>query len=347
MPAKRIVVCADGTWNTPHPLDGSPPTNVVHISRAVAPHGPSGEPQTVFYSQGIGTRGRLDYYLSGYTGRGLSNVVLDCYQFLAKNYAPGDTVYLFGFSRGAFAVRILSRLLDACGLLRTIDLDSLPEFWLRFRAAQASVEDARLDDVRRSSVHPFAIQFLGVWDTVEALGLPLPGLRQMTRPRLPMHDYELAANVANASHALAIDEIRSAFIPSLWINSAAPGQHIEQVWFPGVHADCGGGYRHRGLSDLTLAWMIGRAGQCGLAFDREYVARHVSPIPRQPPHKERSGFHRVLPAGPRPILETSPATEWIHESALERFRDAGSGYRPANLAAAIERHGESWVWRDS
>ncbi len=315
MAAKRLIICCDGTWNTAHPADGSPPTNVVKIARALEPRDSHDVEQVVFYDEGVGTGGRLDFWVGGYTGRGLAKRILDAYLFLANNWAAGDSVYLFGFSRGAYAVRCLAGFAGLCGLLRKGDLERLPAAWALFEERGLGVDSEGLREIRARALYPFGIHVVGVWDTVDSLGLPIPGLRELTRPKLRFHDGVLGAHVDNGFQALALGEIRSAFKPMLWTNDPQFGQRIEQVWFRGAHADCGGGYPESGLSDLTLAWMIDRAAECDLEFDREYVSQHVRPDAAQPPHYERAGFHRFLPLYRRKPLETNPRTESIHPSA--------------------------------
>jgi len=327
--SKRIIVCSDGTWNVPDPTDGSKPTNVAKIRKAILPVASDGVEQLVFYDPGIGSNGFFDWLVPGHTGIGLWRKVLNGYSFIAENWAPGDEVYLFGFSRGAYTVRCLAGFLGLAGLLEESEL---PAAWRAFEREQWSAPK-----------RPLPIQLVGVWDTVDSLGLPVPVLRELTRPRLRLHDGELGQHVANGFQAMAIDEIRSAFVPMLWSNDPAPGQRIEQVWFSGVHADCGGGYSEDSLADLALNWMLRRAEECGLEFDGGYEGREIHADPRQALHRERKGLHRILPIYERPILHTNPRTERIHWSAAARLDDPGSGYNPENLRRAIEQHGRGIV----
>jgi uncharacterized protein (DUF2235 family) len=322
---KRIFVCSDGTWNVPDPTDGSKPTNVAKINRAILPVGWAGVQQLVFYDEGIGSQGFVDWLVPGHTGIGLWRKALNGYRFIAENWAPGDEVYLFGFSRGAYTVRCLAGFLGAAGLLEESD-------WM---GAWRAFERGEWREPKR----PLPIKLVGVWDTVDALGLPIPVLRQLTRPRLRFRDGELGPHVANGFQALAIDEIRSAFVPMLWTNDPAPGQRIEQVWFPGVHADCGGGYAEDGLADVALHWMIRRAEECGLSFDCDYERREIHANPGQALHQERKGLHRFKRIHERPVLEANSRTERIHCSAAARFDDAAAGYRPDNLRRAQALHG--------
>ncbi len=329
MASKRIIICCDGTWHVSEPDDGTPPTNVVKLSRAITPRGTDGVVQRVYYAAGIGTAGRFDWWVRGHTGIGLSSKVLDAYRFLLEHWAEGDEVYLFGFSRGAFTVRSLARFLGLTGL---IGEDELPAAWKLFEQAQLGNRGRHLP-----------VKMIGVWDAVDALGLPVPLLRQLTLPRLRFHDARLGPHVANGFHAIAIDEIRSAFRPTLWDNDAAPGQRIEQVWFSGSHADCGGGYQEHGLSDLALNWMLRRAEECGLQFNSGYEHREIQPDPKQPMHVERNGLHGILPLYRRPILETNRLNERVHWSAATRLEDPAAGYSPENLRRALDAHGRAVV----
>jgi hypothetical protein len=326
---KRIIVCSDGTWNVPDPVDGGKPTNVAKISRAILPVTPDGIRQLVFYDEGIGSKGFFDWLIPGHTGIGLWRKALNGYCFIAEHWAEGDEVYLFGFSRGAYTVRCLAAFLGIAGLLRESELLVA---WRAFERGE-----------RREGNNPLHIKLVGVWDTVDSLGLPLPLLRQLTRPRLRIRDSRLGRHVANGFQALAIDEIRSAFVPMLWTNDPAPGQRIEQMWFAGVHADCGGGYPEDGLADLALNWMIRRAEECGLRFDAGYERREIHASSGQALHRERNGLHRILPVYERPLLEANPRTERVHWSAAARLDDPRRGYSPANLKRALERHGRGIV----
>lgn len=325
MAAKRIIICCDGTWNVLEPSNGSAPTNVAKFYRALSPCGSDGLDQLGFYLPGIGSAGTWDWWVGGHTGIGLAGKVLTAYKFLRENWCDGDDVFLVGFSRGSFIVRSLATFVGLVGLL---DDDDLPSAWDQFERQQL-----------RPSGSSLRIEMIAAWDTVDALGLPIPGLRSLTSPRLRFSDVRLGTHVANAFHAVAIDEIRSAFLPRLWSNDPSLEQRIEQVWFSGVHADCGGGYPESGLADLSLNWMLRRAVECGLGFDAAYESREILPNPKQPLHREQKWLHLLLPRHHRPLLAANPGTERIHWSAVERFNDVTADYRPDNLRRALEEYG--------
>jgi uncharacterized protein (DUF2235 family) len=175
---------------------------------------------------------------------------------------------------------------------------------------------------------------IGAWDTVDALGFPLPGLRELTRPRVGRQAPLLGRCVENLFHALALDETRVAFAPTLWHVLDEHTGRVEQVWFPGAHGDVCGGFGNRGLADISLAWMVECAEQCGLAFDRERVERELKPDPAQPPTPV-AGLLRWLHARrPRRLFETQ--TESIHASVFEKIRLSGGGYPAPEIAKLLQ-----------
>jgi uncharacterized protein (DUF2235 family) len=365
--AKRLIVCLDGTWNSPD-KDGKA-TNVVKIMRAVAPVDDQGTEQITFYDAGVGADSSgLERLYDGVTGRGLEQNVRDGYRFLASNWLPGDEIYLFGFSRGAFTARSLCGLIGVVGLLPRRDLDRLSEAWKLYRTPEGQRDPAACRALRSLRPGDVRIKCLGVWDTVGARGVPGQLLQWMNK-RHEFHDVRLPSFVDCAFQGLAIDEKRRPFGPVLWEKpeSMAHEPTIEQVWLPGVHANVGGGYEDSGLSDMALSWMISRVqAHSHLAFDEDYIRDHVAPdalgnIPEsrgaiywgswlsplerligQAP-AEVSWLGRVLPRTSRPEKDDRSAGEMIHWSAISRYDreivEDGEPrrYRPANLEAALER----------
>ncbi len=176
------------------------------------------------------------------------------------------------------------------------------------------------------------IKCLGVWDTVGALGVPVAGLRRLTKGKYEFHDVELSRFVRNGFHAIAIDERRKTFKPSIWAKKEKPGQHVEQVWFAGTHTDVGGGNRGTGLSDIALLWMAQKAGSCGLALDTQYLDAISHPDADGRLHTKAPWFYRFLGTFKRQ-LGRGGLNEAIHPEAVARFENPSVAYRPENVAA--------------
>lgn len=273
---KRLIVCCDGTWNRPDEVkDGvAAPTNVAKIALAFADEDGSGHEQRLHYQTGVGTR-RGERFVGGAFGVGLSRNILDCYRFLVDNYELEDKLYFFGFSRGAYTARSLAGLVRNSGILLPQERHRIREAYALYRRPIEDKDSApggiAAELFRRSHSYPDTyIDLVGVWDTVGALGIPvdLPLLTKLWA----FHDPTLSRYVLNAYHALAIDERRRPFRPTLWERTApTPGQTLEQVWFSGVHSDIGGGYSDTGLSEIALLWMAEKARGCGLVFKPDHL----------------------------------------------------------------------------
>ena len=363
---KRLVVCCDGTWNEPDqkvdgkPADETEPTNVLKTVRGLAPVGADGIVQVVYYDTGVGTRGGTDKYVGGGLGAGLSENIQQAYRFIANNYHEGDQLFLFGFSRGAYTVRSLAGFIEAVGLLSKANLRLLPEAYALYRLPPdkraGSLVERRLSAAGEPSRRPVPVEFIGVWDTVGALGAPTPFLGRLTRKRVSFHNTQLGAEVRHACQALAVDERRRPFQPVLWTGAPRGNQTIEQAWFAGVHSSIGGGYRNCGLADIALSWLASRAASRGLAFDRRIAG--MTPAPAHQCRLEDSfsaGYKALRVFGVRPYeREIGPGQhgdirrrddfapgECVHPSVVEAIgkRFAGnpghSPYEPRNLVRAL------------
>jgi uncharacterized protein (DUF2235 family) len=335
MPAgKRIVVCCDGTWNRP---DQAAPTNVFKASRAIRSRD-GDRHQIVLYHRGVGTGNWLDRVTGGAFGHGLDRNIEEVYRFLVLNYEPGDEVYFLGFSRGAYTVRSTAGLIRNARLLRREHIDRAPEA-LRLYRSPTHPDDDAAQQFRGDYAWPlFRMKFLGVWDTVGALGVPLHGLNFLTRGRYDFHDVKLSSWVENAFHAVSIDEQRSSFRPSLWEHQQTEGQRMEQVWFAGVHSDVGGGYNAAGLSDISLRWMLERAAECDLAIDETWLDATTTPDARGAVHNSRRGIFGIFPPHEREIGAVERGNEALHASVRERHGTSDLGYQPRNLLRYVERH---------
>jgi Uncharacterized alpha/beta hydrolase domain (DUF2235) len=330
--ARNLIVCADGTWNSPYTRDRGvyATSNVFKLVKALR-HGYLADVETeqhVFYDQGVGTGDWLDRLVGGATGAGLERNVLDGYQFLVDTYEPGDRLFLVGFSRGAYTVRRLTGFLNRFGLVdrkpygpdgRAALDQAIATLFEEFQRTTSETPLPDRDEVR----HYPDVEALGVWDTVGAMGLPdhwlLSALLKFSRRRHQFVDQHLSRNVRHAYHALALDEPRRVFAPTLWEELlAGSSQHLEQVWFAGAHANVGGGYQEAGLSDTALQWMIERLRPHGVYFrDAEYVQWAVRPdCYGEARNPRESWLARLLypTAGPRPL----PARVVVHPSVFER-----------------------------
>ncbi|MBW7903553.1 MAG: DUF2235 domain-containing protein [Rhodocyclaceae bacterium] len=329
---KNVVICCDGTWNTPDDHDGGmpTPTNVVRLYHALAEQDGDGVQQYKYYHPGVGTEGSWwDKAVGGGTGRGLDRNIMSAYRALCDNYEAGDRIFLFGFSRGAYTVRSLAGLVGVCGLLNTAGMAE-DEVWQRIeRIFQAGyrrkVESCAGWMAEGWAFHlqpciADAIRFVGVWDTVGALGVPddmaflnlLDSLRDYT-----FHDASLGKAIRTARHAVALDEMRASFQPTLWTDTE--GRDAKQVWFPGVHSDVGGGYAECGLADGALKWMMDEAAGAGLVFDPEMYGQ-VAPAARCVRHDSCKGVFALLPTQPRSAPRFEANNPALHASAWSRHR---------------------------
>jgi uncharacterized protein (DUF2235 family) len=391
-PIRNIILLSDGTGNSSSSLFK---TNVRRLYEALDladPRDPAQPRQFAFYDDGVGTSGFRPLALAGGAfGYGLARNVREIYAFLCRTYRPGDRIHAFGFSRGAFTIRIVIGLILSQGILPYHGNDAAldravraayreyrrerhtrGQLLLRLRPLRdriierwhklMPIEGAQPYDKARNIV-PDRIEFVGVWDTVDAYGLPIEELvRAIDRFILPLNmaNADLNPKVRRARQALALDEERQTFHPRLW-NEHPDGkppqdpERIRQVWFAGVHADVGGGYPDDGLAHVTLDWMLGeveRAEQGPLALRFRPEAREVirsRADENAPIHDSRRGlasYYRYRPRdleilrnqrehkGAAFIVQTG--TPLLHESVLRRIKVGHDGYAPISSTLDVE-----------
>ena len=371
---RNIVLLADGTGNS----SASPfKTNVWRLYQAVdiAPP-PSGvDAQTVYYNDGVGTGSFRPLVLLGLAlGIGLARNVKDLYAFVCRNYEPGDNIYLFGFSRGAFTVRILAGLILRCGLV-TADSDAE----LKERV-QLAYDEYKRDVARRATAtRPWLvagrllggsetghstdhiefnfhqvfprIRFMGVWDTVDAYGMPVDELKTgIDRYIWPMTlaDRQLSPYIDRACQALSLDDERPTFRPVLWTDPERD-RRLTQIWFAGVHADVGGGYPDDGLANVTLQWMMDEAVSAGLRLypaSMQECEQRANGDGEQ--HDSRAGLAGYYRYGPRNVdaLCADPDhgvevhTPTVHQTAINRIRAWRVRYAPVSFPC--RRYNKAW-----
>lgn len=305
---KRLIFCFDGTWNK---LSTDTPTNVVLTAASIVRRTRDNIAQIINYDEGVGTA-RLERILGGTMGAGLTQNIREAYRFLIFNYDPGDQIYVFGFSRGAFSAQTFVGFIRHIGPLRRLHVSKIDEALQLYQSRSLSNEEVS-EDIRRfrskyadgvcideaddiwrckniagyqaGSSPLLKISYLGIWDTVSALGVPpmIPGSSWFNR-RHAFHQAKMDSFVESARHAVAIDEHRVLFPVTLWgdltpLNAAKGAKNddcdapYQEKWFPGNHGSVGGGGDIRGQSDGALAWVIKGAKKAGLVLDTEYGSR--------------------------------------------------------------------------
>lgn len=332
-PKKRIVVCSDGTWNDP---EDENPTNVLRVARAIAPEDEHGVQQVVFYDWGVGS-----YYAEvrgGVSGLGIMKNIQDGYRFIVQNYDVGDEIFLFGFSRGAYTSRAIAGMLNKCGILKRKNADKIDEafdYYKNRKVLPGSTDAKKWRKDMALDAERGTVRFIGVWDTVGALGIPTRVLAFVEERDL-FYDHEMGSNLEIARHAVAIDERRDDFAPTLWV----PKESIDlkQVWFAGVHGDIGGGTKPKknGLrADIALAWMAREADAAGLRFE-SHLHGPVGKLHEVKPHESYKTFWKIK----RPDWREIPDDAVLHDSV--RKSHEAWGYAPRNLKSWLKKRDEDW-----
>lgn len=264
---RNLVVLFDGTWNK-----GKDKTNVDQVRNLLAANDDNGQEQLKTYIEGVGTKPHTRI-LGGMFGAGLSDNLLEGYAWLCNNHQPGDAIYSFGFSRGAYTARSLVGMIRKCGLLSNASSKNLKAAYELYRNKEAAPADMLASNFRNSHSREVRVRFVGVWDTVGALGVPISGL-PFSRKKYQWHDTELSKIVDYAYHAIAVDEHRKDFDVAVWENRLkAENIDVEQRWFIGAHSNVGGGYKHDRLHCLALQWMLEKAHASGLRFTQQQITQ--------------------------------------------------------------------------
>jgi len=324
--SKNIVIFADGTGQEGGRGNN---TNVYKLFNMVTERT---EDQIVFYDRGLGTGWRK--VTGNMFGAGMDKNIIECYTFIFENYKAGDKIYLIGFSRGAATVRSLSSFIHYFGILPQSRPELIDEAYTIYEIKNEKRREKKAKQfINRNHTLWTHIEFIGVWDTVAALGVPVKSV-DVTLEKIPFmrhyyHNFKLSPSVKYAYQALAIDDYRDTFHPIIWGQNKESYQEIEQVWFVGSHTDIGGGYREQEVSDIPLQWLITRAIKRGLLI---YPSNRVSlhPDVNGKMHDSRKDFPMNLYKKKRRKWNTNTHGKLlIHESVLERVFDVkGRPYKP-------------------
>lgn len=356
---RQLALFLDGTWNN---VDDN--TNIWRL-RSICEVCPE---QAVYYNAGVGTEFG-ERIRGGLFGYGLDSEVLQAYQWIMETYRPNDRIFIFGFSRGAFTARSLSGFISKCGLLKPGAPISLRQLYARYRRgvvnsirkianlaeSELSLEERWLK--RYSAAIP--VWFQGVFDTVGALGVPIGSFPRVSRSKFSFLETDLRINNTRAFQALAIDEHRQAFAPTLWTKRIATGaetypprkvEDVEQRWFAGAHGDIGGGYENGLLAQDPLRWLLSKAVAHGLRVKESVeidIDANLAPI-----HDSFAdmggGVYRAMKFGRRffrtigadPLHTGNETVSTINESVdasvFDRWRD-DERYRPKNLVEWAKR----------
>ncbi len=331
--SRNLVVCLDGTDDQFDTTN----SNVVKLYQMLQRNTAD---QLTYYQTGVGTivpffgLGRLGRRLLKWVDAAVAFLlryhVRRAYRFLMQTYQPGDAIFLFGFSRGAYSARVLAGMLHKVGLLSAGNDELVPFAWRMFKRRRNAALARGFRDTFSRTV---AVHFLGVWDTVSSVGWIWD----------PKHYPHTAANpsVQTLRHAVSLDERRADFIQNLW--KPLDGQDAREVWFPGVHCDIGGGYSETeaGLSKITLRWMVAEAQACGLLVDPERrdallpthdTAAATAPSPLGTLHRSLRGWWWLAEVLPR--LTRDPRHDYHRRVTvhLGRHRDVP---RDASIDASV------------
>lgn len=312
---KNIVVFSDGTGKEGGKGHDS---NVYKLFKMVENRTSA---QIVFYDRGLGTGWRKVTGSVG--GVGISKNILECYDFIFEHYSAGDTIFLFGFSRGATTMRSLSGFMHYFGILPRSRPELIEQAYRIYknRSKQRRRRDAE-EFIRKHHTMWCSIRFLGVWDTVAALGIPFKSI-DVVVDKIPLfrhkfHDLRLSPSVENGYHALAIDDERLTFHPTPWDPNVGENQTIRQVWFCGMHSDVGGGYPEQELSDIALEWLVQKAVEHGLRLYPKQTAE-INANANGRMHDSRGTrlgrLYRRKVRGWDPQIRGKPV---VHESVLKR-----------------------------
>ncbi len=327
---KNIIIFSDGTGQKGGVGSN---TNVYKLFNMIEDRT---DRQIAYYDPGLGTDWRK--VTGSVVGRGFSKNILECYQFLFENFEAEDQIFLFGFSRGAATVRSLSAFIHLFGILPKSRSDLIEKAFDIYKIRNHEIREEKASSfIKKHHTMWCKVKFLGVWDTVAALGLPVKPLSVMLDSLFPhkFHSFKLSECVEYARQALSIDEERKAFLPVIWdtIDNDQPKDKMKQVWFCGVHTDVGGGYDEDELSNISLKWMIREAVDKGLLiYDKSQLHKTLmasTPNVNGTMHNEQKGFPgKLFSRKQRSWNKSTHGEPCVHESVFQRTMSSDNTVSP-------------------
>ncbi len=367
---KNIAVFCDGTWNSPWAPNS---THVQKLYEAAHEVEQVNSSLVCWYFPGVGAGAHFTSHLGkafdkvggGAFGMGLTKNILKAYEFLARTYESGDQIFLFGFSRGAFTVRSLAGMIRKSGLPAEVTKSSVKQALelYRMRGEENHPDAPHTQNARKAMSPKFAtsqedlafrdgqgdiiqIAYLGVWDTVGAMGVPnlLGKVSEFLNRRHAFHDMVLSSSVQSARHAMALDERRYFFQPALWNNLARlnsgfseedPKRPYQQVWFAGDHGMVGGSGANEALASHTLDWVVEGAVEKGLQVDPSLLMQGVvrDPLNRKPLKIKTKAIYKL---NRRKLYawRKGPEAKAVHtlSASADTLFGRDSGYRPKSLS---------------
>jgi uncharacterized protein (DUF2235 family) len=291
--------------------------------------------QLGYYDSGVGTNGTpIDHLIGGAMGEGLFQKIQDNYQYLAYVWDPGDDIFLFGFSRGAYTARSLGGMIARFGVpTKNFDNMMVKKIFDAYRMADAAQKNAARTSLKAEyGLTDVTVKMIGVWDTVGSLGIPGIVFSIFDQKRYGFLDTTLHPSVQKAYHAVCIDERRAQFMPTLWTNVDGSyrvnDDQVQQVWFCGGHCDVGGSYPESQLSDISMSWMMKKAMGLGLTFNDAAVKQYMKVAAANatgPQHDE----WKIIPWG-IPKHRTVPPNA-VMSNGVQLRLDGMEEYEPENL----------------
>jgi uncharacterized protein (DUF2235 family) len=325
--SKNIIICLDGTWNKPDEPDAEieKDTNVRNLYELCVSDSTN---QIAYYDEGVGSHW-YDKIRGGVSGHGLSKNIREAYYEIARQYKSNgndiDKVFIFGFSRGAYTARSLAGMIYSCGLLEKDKLNekNIEQAFDVYKKGDKQERTEYKDLNIKCPIH-----MLGVWDTVGALGIPVSFFKKFTNKFLQFHDTKLNKEIKSAYHAIAIDEQRETFKPSLWdMSNKKDNQTIEQAWFAGVHSDIGGGYPERHHSDIAFKWMLDKAKDQGIMIHDNHGYEFKPDLTKE----IHDSYKKYYGSKERRVASISEDyTPKVHRSVQDKL-DKKPGYNPLAL----------------